>query len=61
MNKIKWLKTHVLVHSNQKIPSHFVLHIKKELKLSKKFFHSFIDLGLHFDLCENESYSTFVA
>ena len=23
--------------------------------------HSFIDLGLHFDLCENESYSTFVA
>ena len=23
--------------------------------------HSFIDLGLHFGLCENESYSNFVA
>ena len=26
----------------------------------KKLVHSFIDLGLYFDLCENESYSTFV-
>ena len=26
-----------------------------------KFFSSFIDLGLHFDLCEHESYSTFIA
>ena len=24
-------------------------------------FHCFIDLSLHFGLCENESYSTFVA
>ena len=31
------------------------------IKISKKCFHSFTDVGLHFDLCENESYSTFVA
>ena len=36
-------------------PTH--IRVKKELK----FFFSFIDLGLHFDLCETESYSTFVA
>ena len=36
------------------LPSHFGLYLKKELKFSKNFFHSFIDLGLHFDLCENE-------
>ena len=30
------------------------------IQIFKKFF-SFIDLGLHFDLCENEIYSTFVA
>ena len=27
----------------------------------QNIFNSFIDLGLLFDLCENESYSTFVA
>ena len=42
------------------LPSHFGLHLKKDLKFSKNFF-SFIDLGLHFDMCENESYRTFVA
>ena len=31
------------------------------IKIFKKNFHSFINLGLHFDLCENESYSPFVA
>ena len=37
----------------------FALYLKKELKFSKTF--RTIDLGLHFDLCENESYSIFVA
>ena len=32
----------------------------KGIKINKEF-HSFIDLWLHFDLCENESYSIFVA
>ena len=31
------------------------------IKIFKKNFHNFIDLGLNFNLCENESYSTFVA
>ena len=26
-----------------------------------KYFHSFINLGFHFDLCENETYSRFAA
>ena len=34
--------------------------LKKESKYWKDFV-SFIDVGLHFDLCENNSYSTFVA
>ena len=38
-----------------------IRYLKKELAFWKKKFHSFIELGLHFDLCENESYSTFVA
>ena len=42
------------------LPSHFGLYLKKKLKFSKNYF-SFIDLGLHFDLCENESYGTFAA
>ena len=43
------------------LPSHFGPYLNKELKFSKKVFNNFIDLGLHFDLCENESYSSFVA
>ena len=59
----KYIKTRSLLPTltfwsikNLRIQEH-----KKELEFSKKKFHSFIDLGLHFDLCENESYSTFVA
>ena len=33
------------------------LYLRNELK----FFHSFIDLGLQFDLRENESYRNFIA
>ena len=33
----------------------------KDIKIFKKFLDSFIQLELHFDLCENDSYSTFVA
>ena len=33
----------------------FSLYLKKESKFSKNFFHSFIDLGLHFNLCENNN------
>ena len=37
------------------LASYFGLYFKSKLKFPKKFFHSFIDLGLlHFDLCENE-------
>ena len=39
------------------LPSNFGLYLKKELKFPKKIFLNFIDLGLHFDLCENDSYS----
>ena len=38
------------------LASHFGLYLKNELKFSKKLFHSFIDLGLHSDLRENESF-----
>ena len=43
------------------LASHFGLYLKKRLKFSKKFFHNFFDLGLHFDFCENGSYSTLAA
>ena len=41
------------------LPSYFGLYLKKELNFY--FFLSFIDLGLHIDLCEHENYNTFVA
>ena len=50
----------VKLKNASKQPSRFGIYLKKELKFSKKF-SNFIDLGSHFDLCENESYSTFVA
>ena len=49
--------------SQQKVsylPSHFGIYLKKELNF-KKCFHSFIDLGLHMGLRENESCSVFAA
>ena len=36
-------------------------YILEEIKIFLTFFRGFIDLVLHFDLCENESYGTFVA
>ena len=67
MNKIKCLKTPVLVQPNMSrqevsyLPSHFWSVSSEGIKIFKKVFHSFIDLGLHSDLSENEGYSTFVA
>ena len=54
------LSTVKLKNISKQEVSYLPSHLTKELKFSKKFF-SFIDLELHFDLCENESYSTFVA
>ena len=42
------------------LPTYSGLYLKKE-HFQKKIFTDIIDLGLHFDFCENESYSTFVA
>ena len=38
-----------------------MVYILEEIKIFLTFFRGFIDLVLHFDLCENESYGTFVA
>ena len=51
----KYIKTEVSY-----LRSHFGVYLKKQLTFSKKIF-SFIDLGLHFYLYENKSYSTLVA
>ena len=56
MQFIENLKVFIKLH----LAPHFGLYLKKESTFSKKKFHFFIDLGLLFDLYENESYSTFV-
>ena len=69
MSKIKCLKTPHLITVKLKniskqevsyLPTYSGLYLKRNI-FKKKFFTDIIDLGLHFDFCENESYSTFVA
>ena len=54
------LKIYISKQEVSYLPSNFGLCLHKELKFSKTFF-SFIDLWLHFNLCENGSYIAFAA
>ena len=57
-------QTEKMYQNKKSLPCpHILVYILERIRIfkKKKKNHSFIDLGLHFDWCENESYSTFVA